>query len=173
MEKKTISVHAFTIHIYTIAIVLLVLLLALLGLKYLHLKLSLENYTRSTIWMNQQGKPTGYISDYAVTIGQSFQYVPQTQAQTYVAAVSKALGRDVVVMDNGQKILADTISTNDGKLYSGDSGAIQMTIGDGKTRQFEEKSNDYPNGILETVMPMANAKGDAIGAVLVSNSTIH
>jgi hypothetical protein len=173
MEKKTISVHAFTIHIYTIAIVLLVLLLVVVGLKYLHLKMSVDKFTASTIWLNQQRQPTGYISDYAVAIEQSFQYVPQTQSQNYISAVSKVLSRDVVVMDNGQKILADTVPANDGKLYSGDSGVIQMTISDGKTRQFEEKSSDYPNGILETVVAMRNTKGDIIGAVLVSNSTIH
>ena len=45
MEKKTISVHAFTVHIYTIAIVVLLLLLAVLGIKYMHLKLSVQKYT--------------------------------------------------------------------------------------------------------------------------------
>jgi hypothetical protein len=172
MEKKTISVHAVTIHIYTIAIILLLLLLGILGLKYIHLKLAVQGYTRSTIWMNQQERPTGYISDYAVSIAQSFQYVPAADAQNYISAVSKALSRDIVVMDNTQKILADTIPANKGTVYTGDSGIIQMTIGDGKTRKFEEKGVDYPNGILETVVAMKNAKGEIVGAVLISNSTI-
>jgi len=173
MEKKLISVHAVTIHIYTIAIILLLLLVGALGVKYLHLKLSVNKFTNSTIWMNQQEQPTGYISDYAISIAQSFQYVPVASSQTYVSAVSKALSRDVVVVDNAQKILSDTIPANDEKIYSGDKGIIQMTISDGKTRKFEERSQDYPNGIMETVVPMKNAKGVTIGAVLVSGSTIQ
>jgi hypothetical protein len=173
MEKKTISVHAFTVHIYTIAIVLLVLLLGLLGLKYLHLKMSVSKFTNSTIWMNQQEQPTGFVSDYAVSIAQSFQFVPTAESQAYVSAVSKALSRDVVVVDNAQKILAGTVVANDGKIYTGDGTVIQMTISDGKVRQFEERNQNYPNGIMENVVPMKNAKGVTVGAVLVSGSTIQ
>lgn len=173
MEKKTISVHAITVHIYTIAIIVLLLLLAVLGIKYLHLKWSVIKYTQSTIWMNSQGKPTGQISDYGIIIAQSVSNIPPSDLQNYVTAVSKALNRDVVIMDNSKKILADTVSVNKGKTYSYDvNNEIKMTIEDGKTRSFEERSTDYPYGILEIVVPIKDAAGNIIGTVIVSDSKI-
>ncbi|HUD04737.1 MAG TPA: hypothetical protein VMR59_02000 [Patescibacteria group bacterium] len=174
MEKKMIQVHAFTVHIYTVAIALLILLVVVLGFRYLHLKMSLENYTRSTIWMNQQGKPMGQISDYAVIIAAgASQYVASADLQNYVTTVSKDLKRDVVVLDKDQKILADTIPANKGAMYTFDTnGVIRMTLSDAASRTFEELSKDYPNGIMEVVVPMKNAKGETIGAVLVSNTQV-
>ncbi len=173
MERKKISVHAFTIHIYTIAVVVLLLLLVILGIKYLHLKWSVVKYTQSTIWMNSQGKPTGQISDYGVIIAQSASDIPPSGLQNFVAALSKQLRRDVVIMDKSEKILADTIPVNNGKTYAYDSNnEVRMTIEDGKTRSFEEKSADYPNGILEIVVPMKNASGQVTGAVVISDSQI-
>jgi hypothetical protein len=174
MEKKMIQVHAFTVHLYTVAIVLLILLLAILGFKYLHLKWSLANYTRSTIWMNQQGKPMGEISDYAVIIADgASQYIASADLERYVVTVSKDLNRDVVVLDKDQRILADTIAANKGTTYNFDlNGVIKLTLSDGGTRTFEERSKDYPNGIAQVVVPMKNAKGEVIGVVLVSNTQV-
>ncbi|MCL6096833.1 MAG: cell wall metabolism sensor histidine kinase WalK [Patescibacteria group bacterium] len=174
MEKKTISVHALTVHIYTIAIVALLLLLAVLGIKYVHLKWSVNKYTASTIWMNQQEKATGRISDYAVIIADGASgYISSTELQNYVTTLSKSLNRDIVVLDKARKVLADTIPANKGTIYGFDSNnEIQTTLADGKTRQFEERSADYPNGVWEVAVPMKNAKGDIIGAVLVSNTQV-
>lgn len=171
MEKKLISVHAVTIHIYTICIAFLLLLLVVLGAKYLHLKLSVQKYTQSTIWMNQQDKPTGQISEYALIVAKASQHIPALDLQNYVTALSKELSRDIVVMDSSQKILADTVVTNKGTFYTADKNSeIKMTIEDGQTRFFEEKSTDYPNGIIEVVVPTKNASGQVVGAVLISNS---
>jgi ABC-type phosphate transport system auxiliary subunit len=173
MEKKTISVHAVTVHIYTIAIIVLLLLLAVLGLKYFHLKLSVQKYTQSTIWMNQQEKPTGQISDYGFIIGQAALDIPATNLQNYVTALSKQLNRDIVVMDRSQKILADTIPANVGKAYNyDDNNQVTMTIQDGQARTFEEKSADYPNGILQLVVQMKSSQGQITGAVIISKSTV-
>ena len=173
MEKKKISVHAITVHIYTIAIVVLLILLAALSIKYLHLKWSVAKYTQSTIWMNSQGKPTGQISDYGVIIAQSVSEIPPLGLQNYVTALSKQLKRDIVVVDKSDRILADTIPANNGKTYDYDTNnEVKMTIEDGKTRSFEERSTDYPNGILEIVVPMKNAKGDTVGVVIISDSTV-
>lgn len=173
MEKKTITVHALTVHVYTIAVVILVLALGLLGLKYLHLKLSLQRYTNSTIWMNAQEKPTGKISDYAAIIAQSSQKIPAAELQVYVENLSKQLNRDIVVVDKSKKILADTVPANNGKAYMFDANnEINMTITDGKTRIFEEKSTDYPNGLAQVVVPVKNAVGDITGVVLISNTQL-
>ena len=173
MEKHKISIHAFTVHIYSIAIGLLVLLLIVLGLKYLHLKLAVKGYTDSTIWMNQQLKPNGFISDYGLIIAQAATTLPASDLQNYVSTLSKTLNRDIVVMDQTKKILADTVVANIGTIYDFDKNdEIKMTITDGQYRSFEERSTDYPSGVLEIVVPMKNGKGEITGVVLVSNSLI-
>ena len=173
MERKKISVHAVTIHIYQIAIIVLLLILAVLGFKYAHLKLAVKDYTNSTIWMNSQEKPSGQVSDYAVIISRSVLDIPSSGLQNYILGLSKQLNRNIVVVDKTEKILADTVSVNVGKTYSFDLGnEVKMTIEDGKTRKFEEKSPDYPNGILQITVPIKNTKGDVTGAVIVSDSKI-
>jgi hypothetical protein len=174
MEKKTISVHAFTVHIYAIAITVLLLLLLLLGVKYWHLKLSVNKYTASTIWMNQQEKPMGQISDYALIIANGASgYVSSEDLQNYVTTLSTDLKRDIVILDKTRKVLADTIVSNKGTTYSFDSkNEIHSTLSDGKIRLFEERSKDYPNGVWQVVVPMKNTKGEITGAVLVSNTQV-
>lgn len=172
MEKKTISVHAFTVHIYTIAIVVLLLLLAVLGIKYMHLKLSVQKYTQSTIWMNAQEKPTGQISEYGLIVAQSVSEVPPADLQNYVTNLSKILNRDIVILDKNQKVLSDTVSANKGTTYGYDTnGEIKATLTDGKVRLFEEKSADYPKGLAELVVPITNAN-QITGAVLISNTQV-
>ena len=173
MERKKISVHAITIHIYQIAVVVLLLIIAVLGFKYVHLKLAVKGYTQSTIWMNSQEKPNGQVSDYAVIVSQSVLEIPPSSLQGYIASLSKQLNRDIVVVDKSEKILADTVSANVGTVYSFDRGKeVKMTIEDGQIRKFEEKSADYPNGLIEVVVPIKNAKGDITGAVLISNTQV-
>lgn len=174
MEKKTISVHAFTVHMYTIAIILLLALCVLLGLKYLHLKMALVGYTQSTIWMNSQDRPNGRVSDYGLIISRTAsKYVAGDKMEEYVQNVSKDLGRDVVIMDRNKNVIADTVSKNVGSVYSLDLGnQINQTIADGQIRSFEERSEDYPNGLVEIVVPMRDSKNQINGVVLVSSSQL-
>ena len=173
MEKKTISVHAFTVHLYTIAVIVLFLLLIVIGLKYVHLKLAMYGFTESTIWMNMQNRPTGQISDYGLSVAAAYQFVPTADLQDYVSAASKSWNRDVAILDTDRKVLADTVESNIGSTYNFDiNGEVEMTLGDGTTRYFEETSGDYPDGITEVVVPIKNASGVIVGAVLVSNSQL-
>lgn len=173
MEKKIISVHAVTIHAYTIVIILLVLIVGVLGLKYLHLKLAMNQYTSSAIWLNSQNSPSGLISDYGAIIATTASgYIKTTDLQGYITSLSNTLKRDIVVVDKTHRILADTVGANKGGYYTSDKGELKLTIEDGKERIFEEKSVDYPSGVSETVVPMRNANNEIIGAVIISNSTV-
>ncbi|MCL4419362.1 cell wall metabolism sensor histidine kinase WalK [Patescibacteria group bacterium] len=173
MERKKITVHAFTVHIYAIAIVILLLLLGVLGAKYAHLKLSVDKYTASTIWMNSQEKPNGQISDYGLIIGQTALDIPVTNLQNYVVNLSKRLNRDIVIVDKSQKILADTIPLNVGLVYGYDkNNQVKLAMEDGQIKSFEEKGKDYQNGIMRLVVPMKNASGQITGAVIISSSTV-
>ena len=174
MEKKKIEVHAVTVHIYQIIIVVLLVLLAGLGFKYVHQKFSLDDYTRSTIWMNQQVQDSGRISDYGAIIAVSVgQYVPASDLQNYVSELSKDLNRDIVVLDRNDKILADSIVANKGTIYAANTtGEIRQTLSDGKLRTFEERSKDYPNGLTQVVLPVKNSAGEITGVVLISNTEV-
>lgn len=180
MEKKKIEVHAFTVHLYFIAVVCLSLLLIVLGLKYIHLKLALHGFTTDTMRYNAMQMPKGNISDYAKIIAATVSQYPTTSPlytqpalQNYVAALSKDLNRDIVILDTNKKVLADTVPTNIGTNYSYDQqGEIRATLKDGVSRTFVEKSTDYPNGISEVVVSMKNDKNQIIGVVIVSNVTL-
>lgn len=181
MEKKTISVQAFTVHMYTIIIVVLVALLAFVGLKYLHLKFAVENFTEGAMLLNASQPATGPISDYAELIATTVADYPQggalitqpLQLQNYTVTLSKTLGRDIVIVDMSRKILADTIAANVGTNYSYDQNKeIDQTLKDGASRSFVEKSTDYPEGITETIAPIHDISNRIIGVVLISNTTI-
>lgn len=100
-------------------------------------------------------------------------FYKSTDLQNYVMDMSKQLNRDVVVMDTNKKILADTVKGNIGKIFSGDpDGQVAMTIKDGYTRGFTEKSKDYPNGIDQVVVPLRENGGKIVGAVVLSSDTL-
>lgn len=174
MEKKTINVHSFSIHLYAFLIILLFALIAVLGLKYAHLKMAVKGYTASTIWMNSQNQPNGNISDYGkiIALGIS-EFVPSKDLQDYVSALSTDLDRDLIVINNDKKILADSNPKDVGLIYNYDSkGEIKMSISDGQSRVFTETSESNPGGITQVVVPMKNADGKVIGAVIISNATL-
>lgn len=84
--------------------------------------------------------------------------------------IGKQSNRDIVVLDKNKTILADTVSQNIGTKYPHDKkNEVTMTLADGRTRTFVEKSVDYPKGIKETVYAVRNKKGQIIGALIVSS----
>ena len=112
---------------------------------------------------------------FATTVGQypagSPLYTQSKELQQYVAQLSKQTGRDIVVMDKDKKILADTVPANVGKKFTEDKGnEVAQTLGDNQARTFIEKSSDYPQGIVQTVVPIKNAAGITVGAVVISSS---
>lgn len=93
---------------------------------------------------------------------------PAVLAQ-YVEVISQQTGRDLVVVDVNGKILADTVVENVGQVWAEDkAGEVMLTIQDGKPREFEEVSVDYPNGLTQTVVPVRDDSGKIHGAVIFS-----
>ncbi|HVZ11541.1 MAG TPA: hypothetical protein VG965_00790 [Patescibacteria group bacterium] len=95
------------------------------------------------------------------------------QLESYIRTVSAKYGRNIVVVDRDKRILADSIEPNVGSIYNNDQkNEVASTITDGQSRDFIEKSADYPSGISETVISFKDAKGSVVGAIIISNSNI-
>ena len=95
-----------------------------------------------------------------------------TDLQRVVTLLSRQTGRDIVVLNANQVILADSIAANVGKTYAYGNGVDVATMRDGQPRRFTQESVDYPSGIDEVVVPVKNANGGIIGAVIMSTSHI-
>jgi sensor histidine kinase regulating citrate/malate metabolism len=158
----------------------LFLALAVLSYKYLALRGSWHKYGVQSLQSNDKQRDMDSTEDaqlIATTIGQFPEGAPllqqSSQLTKYVAAVTKQTGRDIVVVDKKGMILADAIPANVGKKYSEDkSGEVLKTITDGQPRTFIEESTDYPRGIHQAVVPLKNAAGATVGAVILSGSNI-
>jgi len=99
-------------------------------------------------------------------------WTDKVSMQKVVSLLSRQTGRDIVVEDMHQTILADTIAQNDGKMYTFAQNADLQTMKDGKARRFMGRSSDYPNGLDEVVVSVKDATGATIGAVVMSTSHI-
>ena len=86
----------------------------------------------------------------------------------FALVIAKAK-HDIVVVDTGKKIVADTIAANVGTPFTEDTGnEVGMTLKDGKPRIFVEKSKDYPQGLRQEVLAVKDKAGTIVGAVVVS-----
>jgi len=98
-------------------------------------------------------------------------YKQPKDLQAYVMAVGKQTGRDLVVVDTNKNIWADVVAKNVGAKYQEDKkNEVTSTINDGSVRNFVEQGVDYPNGIAQTVVPLKDAAGKTVGAVIFSSS---
>ena len=92
--------------------------------------------------------------------------------QKLVSLLAHQTGRNIIVENTNQIILADSITANDGKTYLHGQNMDAQTMRDGMPRRFTEKSTDYPAGIDEVVVPLKDASGKIIGALIMSTSHI-
>jgi hypothetical protein len=165
---------------FMILSVVLLIGLAVLSYKYLALKGSWHSYGVQTLQSTEKQRDMNSAEDavvLALAVGQypdgNALYRQPGQLQKFVAQFSKQTSRDLVVVDQKGMILADTISANIGKKFAEDkNGEVLKTISDGQTRNFIEESKDYPNGIHQAVVPLKNASGVTVGAVILSGSSI-
>ena len=185
MLHKVIKKVGPELHIFLNAVVLFicaVLVLAVLVLLVKHEKLKAAMFFfahQAAIASKQQ-----YVGADATEDGQMLAttianvptskplFTDKTNLQTLVSLLSHQTGRDIVVEDTHQTILADAIVANVGTLYTYTNNADLQTMKDGKPRRFTEKSKDYPAGIDEVVVPVKNVNGAIVGAVIMSTSHI-
>jgi signal transduction histidine kinase/CheY-like chemotaxis protein len=99
---------------------------------------------------------------------------PADSAQTVVARLHQAQGRDVVLVDSKRIVIADAVPSETGKAFSEDpNGEVASTLRDGRTRTFVETSKDYPAGIKQIVVPVQDSSGRILGAVVLEYTPLY
>ena len=94
--------------------------------------------------------------------------------QEIVVKLHQAQGRDVVLMDSNQVVLADAVPSQIGKIFTQDPGdEVGATIKDRQARTFVELSQDYPAGIKQIVVPIEGESGQVIGAVVLEYAPFY
>jgi PAS domain S-box-containing protein len=91
-----------------------------------------------------------------------------SSTQEIISRLHEAQGRDVVLMDAQQTILADVDRSEVGKNYAEDpNNEAGATLKDGNIRTFIETSSNHPAGIKQIVVPIKSNSGQIIGAVVL------
>jgi diguanylate cyclase (GGDEF)-like protein/PAS domain S-box-containing protein len=94
--------------------------------------------------------------------------------QSYLLRLHSVQRRDIEVVDTNKIILADVVPEDVGSRLDVDpDNEVGRTIADGKTREFVEKSVDYPDGIKQLVVPLAGDSGPTRGAVILEYTPIY
>jgi sensor histidine kinase regulating citrate/malate metabolism len=175
-SRATTSVNQILVAL----IALFLLSLALMTFKYFLMKRSWNMYAVQTLHSSDDKRMMNSTEDasvIAMTVGQfpanAPLYTQSKELQAYVMSFSQKTHRDLVVMDQNKMILADTIPANVGKKFSEDKdNEVTKTIADGQERSFIETSSDYKYGLQQTVVPLKDAAGKTVGAIVMSSSPI-
>ena len=94
--------------------------------------------------------------------------------QEIITRLHQTQGRDVVLMDTQQTILAGAIPSEVGKNYTEDpNDEAGSTIRDGKVRTFMQTSPDHPAGIQQIVVPIRSKTGRNMGAVVLEFAPLY
>ena len=95
-------------------------------------------------------------------------------AQDIVTRLHKSQGRDVVLTDANQIILADAVLDEVGKTFTEDENdEVGATLKDRRVRTFTEVSKDYPEGIKQVVVPIEDGSGRVMGAVVMEYTPLY
>lgn len=166
---------------FHIGLIVMLFLIGVVLLKHFYARTMWGNYIVQWRTSFDKTKSLDSVED-AGLIGATVLNVPTSatplfkqpaELESYVQALSRQTGRDIVILSRDKKILADTVSSNVGAKYSFDKNdEITKTLGDGIARDFLETSVDYPSGITETVIAMKDVHGTIVGAILLSPSHI-
>jgi len=94
--------------------------------------------------------------------------------QEIVTRLHQTQGRDVVLMDAHQLVLADAVPSKIGTIFSEDPhDEAGATIKDRQVRTYIEVSPAYPAGIRQIVVPVEDEAGQVIGAVVLEYTPLY
>lgn len=180
VKKAGPDLHIFLNSVVLFLCVILVGMVGYLLFKHFALKSAVYNF----VYQGELASKLKYLGAagvedaqiVATTVGQVPSNKPlitnQKELQAYVSKLSRQTGRDIVVIDTHEMILADTISQNVGKYYTYANGEDEEAMKSGSSRRFTEKSTDYPDEIDEVVVPIRSTLGTTIGALIMSTSHV-
>jgi two-component system, cell cycle sensor histidine kinase and response regulator CckA len=95
-------------------------------------------------------------------------------AQEIVVKLHQKQGRDVVLMDSNQLVLADTIPSQIGKSFTDDpEDEVGATIKDRQARTFVEVNQEHRPGNKQIVVPVEGESGQVIGAVVLEYTPLY
>lgn len=176
-DHKTLRHHH---NLLLLCVLALFLVLGFLALKYLWVKSSFyENSVKLQMGIQKYQELNStedamVIATTLTTLPTGNPLIRQPAAlQKYIETLSEKTGRNFIVLNSKEKVLADTNGDNTGETYGYDeNGEVGKTILDGEARSFIERSLEYPNGINQTVIQVKDAAGTIVGALIVSSSNI-
>lgn len=180
VKKVGPEVHIIANSLMLLIAVFLLIVVGIVAWRHLKLKLNTYMYVYSAQVAEKQRLLGADSVEDADMLATTLMY-PQTasllsqkaELQNLVSTLSKQTKRDIVVMDMHKVILADSVSSSAGKIYSFDPNKeVEKTLTDGNPRSFVEKSSDYPSGVNETVVALKDTKGSVVGALILSYSTL-
>ncbi len=95
-------------------------------------------------------------------------------AEQIVAKLHQTHGRDVVLLNSDQIVVADSLPSRVGKpLTEGPSDEVGLTIKDRRVRTFVEVGKDYPAGVKRIVVPVESQSGQVVGAVVLRYAPLY
>jgi PAS domain S-box-containing protein len=95
-------------------------------------------------------------------------------AQKIVAKLHQTQGRDVVLLNSDQIVVADSLPSRVGRPLTEDpADQVGMTIKDRQVRTFVEVGKDYPAGAKRIVVPVERESGEVIGAVVLRYTPLY
>jgi two-component system, cell cycle sensor histidine kinase and response regulator CckA len=95
-------------------------------------------------------------------------------AQEIVNQLHRTQGRDVVLVDFDQIILADAVPSQVGKRFTeSPSDEVGATLKDRQVRTFVETNEKHPAGIKQIVVPVEGESGQLLGAVVLEYTPLY
>jgi PAS domain S-box-containing protein len=91
-----------------------------------------------------------------------------------VRKLKEVHGRDIVVVDMDQRIIADAVPSEVGSIFNHDrNDEVGRTLRDGKSRTFTEVSDAYPEGIKLLAIPLDSDEGVRLGALVLEYTPLY
>jgi hypothetical protein len=95
-------------------------------------------------------------------------------AQEIVTKLNRTQGRDVILMDANQVVVADALASEIGNHFTENpSDEVGATLKDRKVRTFVKVSDAHPAGSREIVVPVEGESGQVLGAVVLEYTPLY